>query len=102
MARRAFLLLALILLAIAPGFGPSRTFDVVISGAQVIDGSGNPWYLADVGIRDGLIVEIGNLSARPSARVIDAHGMVLAPGFIDICSSILSLRRANCAKASQP
>jgi N-acyl-D-amino-acid deacylase len=84
MARRAFLLLALILLAITPGFGQSRTFDVVISAAHVIDGSGNPWYLADVGIRDGLIVEIGNLSGRPSTRVIDAHGMVLAPGFIDM------------------
>jgi N-acyl-D-amino-acid deacylase len=84
MARRAFLLVALIFLAIVPGFGQSATFDVVISGAHVIDGSGNPWYLADVGIRNGLIVEIGNLSERPSTRVIDAHGMVLAPGFIDM------------------
>ena len=84
MARRAFLLFALIFLAISPGFGQSDTFDVVISGAHVIDGSGNPWYLADVGIRRGLIVEIGNLSECPSTRVIDAHGMVLAPGFIDM------------------
>lgn len=84
MARRAFLTLALLLLAIAPGFGKSDTFDLVISGARVIDGSGNPWYLADVGIRDGLIAEIGNLSQRASTRVIDAHGMVLTPGFIDM------------------
>jgi len=84
MTRRAFLILALIFLAIPPGFGQSDTFDVVISGAHVIDGSGNPWYLADVGLRRGLIVEIGNLSERPSTRVIDAHGMVLAPGFIDM------------------
>jgi N-acyl-D-amino-acid deacylase len=84
MALRAFLMLALIFLAIAPGFGQSDIFDVVISGAHVVDGSGNPWYLADVGIRRGLIVEIGNLSERASTRVIDAHGMVLAPGFIDM------------------
>lgn len=84
MERRAFSILALILLAVAPGFGKSDTFDLVISGAQVIDGSGNPWYLADVGIRDGLIGEIGNLSQRASTRVIDAHGMVLTPGFIDM------------------
>ncbi len=84
MARRVFLILALIFLAIAPGFGQSEIFDVVISGAHVIDGSGNPWYLADVGIRRGLIVEIGNLSERASTRVVDAHGMVLAPGFIDM------------------
>jgi len=84
MVRRAFLTLALILFAIPSGFGQSGPFDVVISGAHVIDGSGNPWYLSDVGIRDGLIVEIGNLSQRASTRVIDAHGLVLAPGFIDM------------------
>ena len=84
MVRRTFLILALILLAISPAFGQSATFDLVISGAHIIDGSGNPWYVADVGIRNGLIVEIGNLSQRASTRVIDAHGMVLAPGFIDM------------------
>jgi N-acyl-D-amino-acid deacylase len=84
MARRVFLTLALILFAIPSGFGQSDVFDVVISGAHVVDGSGNPWYLSDVGIRDGLIVEIGNLSQRASTRVIDAHGRVLAPGFIDM------------------
>ena len=84
MASRAFLTLGLVLLAIPSGFGQSDVFDLVISGAHVIDGSGNPWYLSDVGIRDGIIVEIGNLSQRASTRVIDARGMVLAPGFIDM------------------
>ena len=84
MARRAFSLLVLVLLVIPSGFRQSVTFDFVISGAHVVDGSGNPWYIADVGVRDGLIVEIGNLSQRSSTRVIDAHGMVLAPGFIDM------------------
>ncbi len=84
MWRRTALLLILILVAIPPCFAQSASFDLVISGARVIDGSGNPWYVADVGIRGGLIVEIGNLSQRASARVIDAHGMVLAPGFIDM------------------
>jgi N-acyl-D-amino-acid deacylase len=81
---RAALILILILLAISPCFAQSEAFDLVISGARVIDGSGNPWYVADIGIRGGLIVEIGNLSKRSSTRVIDAHGMVLAPGFIDM------------------
>jgi N-acyl-D-amino-acid deacylase len=84
MGRRVFLILALILFATPHGFGQSATFDLLISGARVIDGSGNPWYIADVGIRDGLIVEIGNLSQRASTRVIDARGMVLTPGFIDM------------------
>jgi N-acyl-D-aspartate/D-glutamate deacylase len=84
MGRRAVLILALILLALPVSFAQSDNFDLVISGAQVIDGTGNPWYLGDVGIRGGLIAEIGNLAHRNSARVIDAHGMVLAPGFIDM------------------
>jgi len=84
MARGAFLSLALVLLILSSGFGKSDAFDVVILGAHVVDGSGNPWYVADVGIRDGIIVEIGNLSQRTSTRVIDAHGMVLSPGFIDM------------------
>ncbi|MGB2670644.1 MAG: D-aminoacylase [Candidatus Acidiferrum sp.] len=84
MVRRSFLILALIFLAISPAFGQSGTFDLVISRAHIIDGSGNPWYVADVGIRNGLIVEIGDLSQRHATRVIDAHGMVLAPGFIDM------------------
>lgn len=84
MGRRAVLILAVILLVLPVGFAQSDNFDLVISGAQVIDGTGNPWYLGDVGIRGGLIAEIGNLAHRNSARVIDAHGMVLAPGFIDM------------------
>src|SRR5580692_6598294 len=84
MRRLAILILALMLLTIPRGFAESEAFDIVISGARVIDGSGNPWYAADVGIRGGLIVEVGNLSKHASTRVIDARGMVLAPGFIDM------------------
>ena len=84
MGRRAISMLVLFFFATTPVYGQSQKLDLVISGAHVVDGTGNPWYVADVGIRDGLIVEIGNLSERPSARVIDAHGLVLAPGFIDM------------------
>jgi N-acyl-D-amino-acid deacylase len=84
MKHSALLILVLMLLAIPRSFAQSDPFDLVVSGAHVIDGSGNPWYVADVGIRGGLIVGIGNLSKHASTRVIDAHGMVLAPGFIDM------------------
>ena len=59
-------------------------FDVVITNGRIIDGTGSPWYAADVGIRDGHIVAIGQLSSAPAAQRIDAHGRVVAPGFIDM------------------
>jgi N-acyl-D-amino-acid deacylase len=59
-------------------------FDLLIRDARIIDGSGNPWYRADVGIRDGRIARIGILPAESGYRVIDAAGRVLAPGFIDV------------------
>ncbi|MFQ5825015.1 MAG: amidohydrolase family protein [bacterium] len=58
--------------------------DIVIRNGQIIDGTGNPWYRADLGIKDGKIAEIGNLEARQSKRIIDAEGMVVVPGFIDM------------------
>ena len=57
-------------------------FDLVIRDATVVDGSGGPRYRADVGVRDGRVAEIGRIRAS-AARVIDASGLVLAPGFID-------------------
>jgi len=60
------------------------SFDVVISNGHIIDGTGSPWYSGDVGIRGGKIAAIGNLSAAPRQRTIDADGKVVAPGFIDM------------------
>ena len=51
---------------------------------HIIDGTGSPWYSGDIGIRDGKIVAIANLSGAPTKRTIDAHGLVVAPGFIDM------------------
>jgi N-acyl-D-amino-acid deacylase len=63
---------------------PPASFDVVIINGHIIDGTGSPWYSGDIGIRDGKIAAIGNLSAAPRRRTIDAKGMVVAPGFIDM------------------
>jgi N-acyl-D-amino-acid deacylase len=60
------------------------TFDLVIINGHIIDGTGSPWYSGDVGIRDGKVAAIGNLSAAPRKRTIDAGGKVVAPGFIDL------------------
>ena len=59
-------------------------YDVVIKHGHIIDGTGSPWYAADLGIRDGRIAGIGHLDGAQTGRVIDAVGMVVAPGFIDM------------------
>jgi N-acyl-D-amino-acid deacylase len=62
----------------------SLPFDLVITNGHIIDGTGSPWYSGDLGIRDGKVEAIGNLSASPRKRTIDATGKVVAPGFIDM------------------
>jgi N-acyl-D-amino-acid deacylase len=62
------------------------SFDVLITGGRVLDGTGNPWIYADVGIRGGQIVAVGKLDDARADRVVDARGKVVAPGFIDLHS----------------
>tara|TARA_B100000678_G_C18224638_1_gene508348 strand:+ start:154 stop:1734 length:1581 start_codon:yes stop_codon:yes gene_type:complete len=57
---------------------------VLITGARVIDGTGNPWFRADVGIRGDVIAEVGSLSGRDAARTIEAKDRIVSPGFIDM------------------
>ena len=61
-------------------------FDILIRNGRVVDGTGNPWRLADIGIRGGRIAELGRLGDAPSSRVIDASGLTVTPGFIDVHS----------------
>jgi len=59
-------------------------FDIVVKNGFVVDGTGNPWFKADVGIKDGRIIDIGKLSSTKSEEALDAKGLVVAPGFIDM------------------
>ena len=68
----------------ANGAAPEPPFDVLILHGHIVDGSGSPWYSGDVGIRGGRIAAIGALSGAPAKRILDAHGKVVAPGFIDM------------------
>jgi dihydroorotase/N-acyl-D-amino-acid deacylase len=68
----------------APSRAGELPFDLVIANGRIIDGTGSPWYSADVGVRDGRIAAIGNLSKAQAKRRIDAAGQVVAPGFIDM------------------
>ncbi|MCZ6894820.1 MAG: D-aminoacylase [Gammaproteobacteria bacterium] len=63
-------------------------FDLLIRDARVVDGTGNPWFLADVGVNDGKIASIGNLDGKTADSVIDAARRVLTPGFIDVHAHI--------------
>ena len=85
--RKNLLIFSVFLLTIIPpsrAQAPIPAFDLVITNGHIIDGTGSPWYSGDVGIRGGKIAAIGNLSDTQSTRTIDVHGMVVAPGFIDM------------------
>jgi len=60
------------------------SYDIVIRGGKIVDGCGNPWYYGDVAVEGDRIAAIGDLGSAAGKLVIDASGMVVAPGFIDI------------------
>ncbi|MBI3664558.1 MAG: D-aminoacylase [Acidobacteria bacterium] len=82
------LIIFALLLFLAPvAWAQATTYDVVIQNGRIVDGSGNPWYVADVGIKDGRIAAIGRLCNGgncPAKRTIDAKDLIVAPGFIDV------------------
>jgi len=79
-------ILTLVLLLLSDRSQPAAQapYDLVISGGSILDGDGTPAVSADIGIRVGRIASIGNLSGAPAARRIDAAGLTVAPGFIDM------------------
>src|SRR5262245_4153024 len=64
--------------------GGPDPFDVLIVNARIVDGSGAPAFLGDIGVRDGRVARIGALRGWPASRVFDATGLVATPGFIDL------------------
>lgn len=87
-SRVATLALALVVVAL-PGRATAQDggpFDLLVRGGRVLDGTGNPWFRADIGVRDGRIVAVGLLDGATADRVVDAGGRYVSPGFIDIHS----------------
>jgi dihydroorotase/N-acyl-D-amino-acid deacylase len=74
----------LCLVTVAAGAQQTRSYDIVIRNAHIVDGTGSPWYSGDLAIRDGRVAAIGRLSAGAAKQEIDARGRVVAPGFIDM------------------
>jgi N-acyl-D-amino-acid deacylase len=90
---RPMFLLAAAAVACAPAttqrIAPVVPYDLVITNGRIVDGSGNPWFHGDVGVRGDRIVSVasrGTLAGQPARERVDAEGMVVAPGFIDIQS----------------
>jgi N-acyl-D-amino-acid deacylase len=78
------LVISLLLLAACSSATPQAPYDLLIAGGSIVDGDGTPPVTADVGIRDGRLVAIGNLQSAQARRRIDAAGLTVTPGFIDI------------------
>jgi N-acyl-D-amino-acid deacylase len=62
----------------------SSGYDIVFLNGRIVDGTGSPWYAADLAIKDGRVAAIGRLADAPAKQRIDARGRVIAPGFIDM------------------
>ncbi len=81
----ALVVSALVSLSIPrPLSSTSATYDVVITNARIVDGTGNPWSRADIGIKEGVITRIGKINLSDATKVIDAKDQIVAPGFIDV------------------
>jgi N-acyl-D-amino-acid deacylase len=64
--------------------GAPPAYDLVIKNARVVDGTGNPWFRADVAVREGRIARIGRIADDEARKVVDARNQIVAPGFIDV------------------
>ena len=68
-------------------------YDLVIINGRVIDGTGNPWFRAEVAIKNGRIARVGRVAQTDARKVIDAGGQIVAPGFIDVHTHVESIYR---------
>src|SRR6266550_7500749 len=70
---------------------PAPFLDLLITNARVVDGSGNPWFRSDVGIKDGRIARLGRIDPSDARQTVVARGQSGAPGFIDVHTHVESI-----------
>jgi N-acyl-D-amino-acid deacylase len=73
-------------------------FDLVITNGRIVDGAGNPWYRADIGIKDGRIARIGRIAPAEARAMLDARNQIVAPGFIDVHTHAENIYRQPAAE----
>jgi N-acyl-D-amino-acid deacylase len=92
----AFTLIVLTLISLLSGHflvGAQSTpeYDLVITNARIVDGTGNPWFRADIAIKGGKIAHIGTINSSLARQIIDANRQIVAPGFIDVHTHVESI-----------
>src|SRR5689334_25396829 len=83
---KVFILIFSLLIASGIVYAQERA-DIIIRNGRVLDGTGNSWVRADIAIKDGRIIRVGKVTMT-AAREIDAKGMIVCPGFIDVHTHI--------------
>ncbi len=79
---------SLLICLLIANIATAQQYDVVIANGKIIDGTGNSWFYGDVAIKDGKIVYIGKMNNVTATKVINAKGLMVAPGFIDVHAHI--------------
>lgn len=74
---------------------PAQTADVLIRNGKILDGTGNSWFYGDIAVSGGKIAAIGHLDKWTAAKTIDARGLIVAPGFIDVHTHIEDDEKRN-------
>lgn len=90
MLRKPGILVFLMVTLMSQARLPAERFEIVLKGGRIVDGTGSPWYVADVGISGGKISKIGHIDGKDAERSIDAAGLIVAPGFVDMMGQTAS------------